>query len=208
MSERKPIPNRIRFEVFKRDHFRCIYCGRTPPEVVLEVDHIESVSTGGGNEISNLATSCDQCNSGKSNIPLTNTPEAHANRVQRERERISQIREMAKQTVEREELIQSEIEVITDLWIASNTRDHRSNLYGEPESSIRRFLQSLGIDEVVDAVRIASLNLSHKPFPSRFKYFCGVCWSKIRDIEDSSASKPKPVPGPGCPARLDPVPPQ
>lgn len=34
--KRKPLSKRIRFEVFKRDSFTCQFCGRTPPEVILE----------------------------------------------------------------------------------------------------------------------------------------------------------------------------
>lgn len=67
---RKPISKRVRFEIFKRDLFTCQYCGRTPPTVMLEIDHIIPVAEGGGNDGINLTTSCEDCNSGKSSIPL------------------------------------------------------------------------------------------------------------------------------------------
>jgi hypothetical protein len=55
----------LRFEVFARDSFICQYCGRRPPEVVLECDHIHPRSKGGSDEIVNLVTSCYDCNQGK-----------------------------------------------------------------------------------------------------------------------------------------------
>lgn len=71
MDRRKSITKTVRFEVFKRDSFCCQYCGRSAPEVVLEVDHIIPVSKGGDNDISNLITSCFDCNRGKSDKKLT-----------------------------------------------------------------------------------------------------------------------------------------
>jgi hypothetical protein len=56
----------IRFEVFQRDNHTCQYCGRTPPDVKLVVDHLMPVARGGTDEFSNLVTSCEECNSGKS----------------------------------------------------------------------------------------------------------------------------------------------
>ncbi len=54
-----------RFSVLQRDNFTCQYCGRKAPDVVLEVDHKVPRSKGGGNEIENLITACQLCNSGK-----------------------------------------------------------------------------------------------------------------------------------------------
>lgn len=68
--KRQPISNKLRFEVFKRDLFRCHYCGRSAPEVVLHVDHITPVSKGGTNEFTNLVTSCQDCNLGKLDTEL------------------------------------------------------------------------------------------------------------------------------------------
>ena len=65
-SKRKNLTKKVRFEVFKRDSFQCQYCGKSAPDVVLNVDHIKPVSKGGDNEIMNLVTSCFDCNSGKS----------------------------------------------------------------------------------------------------------------------------------------------
>lgn len=62
---------RTRFEVFKRDNFTCRYCGRTSPEVVLEIDHIVPVCEGGTGDPINLAVSCWECNRGKSGVPLS-----------------------------------------------------------------------------------------------------------------------------------------
>lgn len=62
---RTSLPQKIRFEVFKRDNFTCQYCGRSPPEVKLEPDHIKPLVDGGTDELSNLVTSCFDCNRGK-----------------------------------------------------------------------------------------------------------------------------------------------
>jgi hypothetical protein len=55
----------LRFEVFARDGFTCQYCGRRPPEVVLELDHVHPASKGGSDDITNLIASCYDCNRGK-----------------------------------------------------------------------------------------------------------------------------------------------
>lgn len=68
---RKPMSKRLRFEIFKRDAFTCQYCGRRPPDVVLEVDHIHPVAAGGDNDEMNLISSCDDCNRGKAAKVLT-----------------------------------------------------------------------------------------------------------------------------------------
>ena len=70
-KERKVISKKTRFEVFKRDSFKCCYCGNEAPNVVLEIDHIQPISKGGDNNIINLITSCFNCNRGKSNKVLT-----------------------------------------------------------------------------------------------------------------------------------------
>lgn len=65
MSNRKPLSKKIRFEVFKRDSFKCQYCGKGAPDVVLHVDHIKPVAEGGTNDMTNLITACFDCNMGK-----------------------------------------------------------------------------------------------------------------------------------------------
>jgi hypothetical protein len=55
----------LRYRTLRRDGFRCIFCGRGPRDVELQVDHLWPVAKGGGNEEWNLATCCQPCNSGK-----------------------------------------------------------------------------------------------------------------------------------------------
>lgn len=69
-STRRALSVRTRFEIFKRDSFTCQYCGRRSPDVVLECDHIIPVCDGGTDDPMNLVTSCWECNSGKSAVPL------------------------------------------------------------------------------------------------------------------------------------------
>ena len=77
MTKRNPISKKLRFEEFKRDKFKCQYCGEDAPKVVLEVDHINPVANGGDNNIMNLVTSCFDCNRGKGSKNLSDDSEIH-----------------------------------------------------------------------------------------------------------------------------------
>ena len=68
--KRRGISKTQRFEVFKRDNFTCQYCGIKAPAVQLRVDHIRAIKHGGDNAMSNLITSCFDCNAGKGARPL------------------------------------------------------------------------------------------------------------------------------------------
>ena len=95
--KRKALGKRQRFEVFKRDSFTCQYCGEQAPDVILHVDHINPVSKGGGNEITNLITSCQSCNSGKSDKLLTDdmAVKKQMNQAKLIQERAAQIKMIA-----------------------------------------------------------------------------------------------------------------
>ena len=57
----------LRYDVMKRDEFRCVLCGREADDgVKLHVDHILPVSKGGKTVMNNLRTLCPDCNLGKS----------------------------------------------------------------------------------------------------------------------------------------------
>ena len=69
--KRSAINVKLRFNVFKRDGYRCVICGRKAEDgIILEIDHIKPVSKGGLSDISNLQTLCMDCNRGKSNRSL------------------------------------------------------------------------------------------------------------------------------------------
>lgn len=68
-DRRTPISKQLRFEIFKRDNFTCFYCNRNKDDdkIKLTIDHKVPVAEGGSDDIENLITSCEDCNSGKSN---------------------------------------------------------------------------------------------------------------------------------------------
>lgn len=69
-ASRKSLSKRTRFEVFKRDGFTCQYCGSKPPDVVLHCDHVVAVANGGTNDLTNLITSCADCNECRRRAPI------------------------------------------------------------------------------------------------------------------------------------------
>ena len=65
----RAISDKLRYNVLKRDHFRCCACGASPakdPAVELHIDHIVPWSKGGKTVFENLQTLCSKCNIGKS----------------------------------------------------------------------------------------------------------------------------------------------
>jgi ribosomal protein L31E len=64
----RDIPLKLRLQIFKRDKFKCLLCGRSPassPIIELHVDHIKPIAKGGKTNADNLQTLCNECNWGK-----------------------------------------------------------------------------------------------------------------------------------------------
>lgn len=179
MTKRKSISSKLRFEIFKRDSFTCQYCGNHPPQVKLHIDHITAVATGGGNEEDNLITSCESCNLGKGARPLSVAMKGLAEKAADVAEREKQLKGYQAITKQRRERIEDEVWQI----IAIFPRDDKLaplSFRRDWFLSIQRFVERLGFDEVLDAMDIA---VSKKPYGGNqtFRYFCGVCWSKVRE---------------------------
>lgn len=67
-ARRQSIPLGLRYDVLRRDRFRCVICGASPSAKVgcdLHVDHVHPVTLGGMTTIANLRTLCSECNIGK-----------------------------------------------------------------------------------------------------------------------------------------------
>lgn len=66
--QRNKMTDSLRYDILKRDNFRCVICGRTADDdIKLHVDHIKPISKGGKTIRKNLRTLCNSCNIGKSN---------------------------------------------------------------------------------------------------------------------------------------------
>ena len=173
---RKAISKKLRFDVFKRDGFICAYCGATPPNVVLQVDHIHPVAEGGTNAIDNLITSCQPCNIGKGANVLSNIP--------------TSLKEKASFVAEQEEQIKGYYEILKqqesrledEMWEIADIIESGSPKYGMDMgwlSSIKRFLKNLTFFDVKDAAEIARAKY---PWGGKktFLYFCGICHNRMR----------------------------
>lgn len=65
-EQRRLMSDSLRYDVMKRDGFKCVLCGATASDgAKLHVDHIIPIAKGGKTEMSNLRTLCDRCNLGK-----------------------------------------------------------------------------------------------------------------------------------------------
>ena len=154
MSERKSISKKIRFEVFKRDSFKCQYCGRSAPDVVLEVDRIKPVAEGGTNDITNLITSCFDCNRGKGARLLTDSEVLEKQRKQLEE--LNERRNQLKMMMEwREELIALEdekVQIVKDRW--SEITGYLVNENGTKH--VKKWIKKYDLNLLLDCLEISA----------------------------------------------------
>jgi hypothetical protein len=171
------LSKKIRFEVLKRDGFKCGYCGKTPPDVILEVDHIVPVSDGGKDDIINLITSCFDCNRGKSNISLHMiTPQMNENlEVLKEKE--EQLKEYRKYAIKINKRIEKDIDTIQSVFIKSFEDKCFSQTF---RKSIKIFLTKIPVIDLCDHMESACIKKYNDP-DDALKYFCGICWNIIKN---------------------------
>lgn len=153
-AKRKGISKKVRFEVFKRDNFKCQYCGKCAPEVVLNVDHIHPVSKGGEDDMMNYVTSCVDCNSGKSDRLLSDDSAVSKQRAQLEELNVRREQlEMMLQWRDGLKLIDEEsVASIEEAWeeVAVGFHLNETGL-----NSARKLLKTFGLVAVLDAIDIA-----------------------------------------------------
>jgi hypothetical protein len=180
-SQRKPVSTATRFDVFKRDRFTCVYCGRQPPAVILHIDHIIPVAEGGTNESGNLCTACSDCNLGKGARPLSCVPAPLVDRANEAEERVEQVRAMADMIHrEREEVERFAWEIAESLDPGASKGWPADRFHG-----VCMFIRKLGYGHVARSAYEAEG--AHVPAGKRrFLYFCKVCWRLIREQEQGN----------------------
>lgn len=171
------ITKKLRFEVFKRDDFKCAYCGKSPPEVTLEIDHIHPKSKGGKDDINNYITACFDCNRGKRDIPLDRIPNKLIDNLEVLKEKEDQIKEYRKFIQKIERRVRKDIEDVAQVYRENYPGYDLSDQF--KNTSIRKFLQLLPKHEVIDSLRLA-VSRKDNDGEGAIKYFCGVCWRKIK----------------------------
>jgi hypothetical protein len=173
--ERRNLSKRSRFEIFKRDRFTCQYCGKTPPGIILEIDHIVAVSDGGSDEPHNLLTACFDCNRGKSSVPLSDSLQSGDLTLKREliQERIEQAEAYELMLQHRRAVEDDAIEEVIGVY---ERAFEGWTLLDSTRPAIRRFLRLLSKTEVIEAMEIACARMNDD---KAWRYFCGVCWRKL-----------------------------
>ena len=176
-TARKPMSKKTRFEVFKRDGFTCQYCGDHPPKAILHVDHINPVALGGSNHIDNLITSCQPCNSGKSAAPLSDIPQSLQDKAALIIEREAQIKGYQRVMNDKKQRIEDEASEVCDIYELFNKG---FTLSESAMVTLRKFVDELGVHEVMSSMENACSNTKIRS-GQEFKYFCGICWNKVRE---------------------------
>lgn len=153
--KRKPMTKTTRFEVFKRDSFTCQYCGAKAPDAILCVDHIVPVKEGGTNDILNLVTSCDPCNSGKGAVRLSDESAIEKSRKQAEllqqrREQIEMIAAWYQELATQEDLV---VEAASGFVPRGSEGRLTPNEHGT--GLLKKWTRKYGLAEIIEATNVA-----------------------------------------------------
>lgn len=184
-----PISKKVRFQILSRDRFTCLYCGRKPPEVILEVDHIQPKSKQGSDDPTNLLTSCRDCNNSKRDKVLNTTtlPDIKQEMVELEakKEQLDLYYKYLKQISNFEEK-NPFINLAVKAWERGS--DGEYTLSDKGRSSIKKAFNSYPPEDVLKAIRIAWENERVQP-DSKIKYVYGVLKQMKLEKENPEMAK-------------------
>lgn len=181
MAKRIAVSNRTRFEVFKRDSFKCQYCGKSAPDVILNADHIIPVSQGGSSDILNLVTSCFECNSGKSDIKLSDN--SAVSKQKKQLDELSERREQLNMLIEWRTILDNkdfEIDKIVGYFNQKNSCN--ISLTDTGNKGLKLLLKKHTVTEIID-----SIDLSYEKYSDKMN--AANLWDSIpRMIKFNAAS--------------------
>ena len=152
------VSKRVRFEVLKRDSFRCQYCGAEAPSVLLHVDHIRPVVGGGGDDLTNLVTACAGCNLGKAAVRLDD--DTAVQKAKRQLDELQERREQLEMMMAwQENLKDLDDEVLIraeQFWVGLAPGFHL-NPTGKQNLSL--WIRKFGLSDVLEGMRTAANGL-------------------------------------------------
>lgn len=153
--KRQAISKTVRFEVFKRDKFKCQYCGASAPQSLLQVDHINPVANEGTNEILNLITACFDCNNGKRDKLLTDDT-----RITKQKEQLEQLQERREQLEMMMEWHQGlkdlDEETVNKLKAYWEGLAKGFSINENGVSNLKKWLKKFDFDEILKAMDVAA----------------------------------------------------
>lgn len=155
-TKRKSLSKKTRFEVFKRDSFKCQYCGATAPEAVLVVDHIDPVSKDGADEMINYITACQPCNAGKSDRKLDDKTAVQKQRAQLEELAIrrEQLEMMLDWRNGLKSLDETSLEAVCSEWESLTKGQYYLNENGQQKA--RQLLSKFTLSQILDAMKVSA----------------------------------------------------
>lgn len=181
------ISPRLRFEVLRRDGYRCRYCGVNADTAVIVVDHVVPAALGGKTEASNLVAACQPCNAGKSSItPDASMVDAVADDAIRW---AAAIRQAAALLAAEREAAARATESFDAEWKEWRHRPYSGTRWKEHprddtwDVTVERFIHlGLDIDTLLYLLRTAMAAKKVQP-ENVWAYFCGCCWNTIADLQ-------------------------
>ena len=189
MAKRKNLSKSVRFEVFKRDSFTCQYCGKSAPDVVLEVDHIIPVAKGGDNDLSNLITACFDCNRGKRDKKLTDKQsiklqKEELDKLNTKREQLEMIAKWRKELLNlTNDAIDKIIEIVNEEYFLD------ISLTDSGRKTFSNHIKKYGFDEVLESTLIAFDTYSD--LETAVNKIGGILYNRKMDKENPAASELK-----------------
>lgn len=174
------ISQKKRFGIFHRDNFTCQYCGKSTPEVILEVDHVVSRKDGGGDEEFNLLTACFSCNRGKSAISVDIQLKGNKDfdsELQQVREKNDQIRAYYEHIKKKKELEAESLSIYQQIWQQAFSIVGSDKVNSLTEYGLQNIADLLAKgnppDLIIEAINIAGERRKYDN-NEPFKYMCGV----------------------------------
>lgn len=176
------VSKRLRFEVIRRDAFKCHYCHRA--DIPLTVDHIIPRALGGPDTAENLVACCSDCNIGKTSInpdePLvaevSQQAEAFAQTLARAREAVACDIEREREYVDTVRRLWEDITAFDDAYCLPTPDTWKSSAHYWAQLDVPRTFLEYAFEiakERYDARRLSARNA--------FAYASGIIGNRMEE---------------------------
>lgn len=165
------VSKRTRYEVLNRDGFACRYCHET--DIPLTIDHVVPVALGGSDKPDNLVAACRDCNFGKAST----SPDAETvDQVTEDALRWAGAMKKAAEIINERDTKEVDFVAFFDAnWSYPYLpKGYSSSITGLYAAGLTQELLLYSIDAALKA----------RGVDNKFRYFCGVAWRKVRELQD------------------------